>query len=177
MSTCKKIQTSIIVSMLLLTTAAIAYGGLKEVYTIQLTDLNGKSAWLPYIGEFPVIIVYEDFRNVGDSREIYLKTLEKPEYNGRIKLVYISNAAPAWHTPDLLVRCYLREREREYPGVNFFIDSGRDLQKKWRLTDCDRKSVIILVSRDARIIDISYETPGKRSIDRLIERLTDIIDF
>lgn len=164
--------------MLFLSAAAHAgETGLKEVYTIQLTDLNGNSTWLPYIGEYPVIIIYEDFRNIGDNRDIYLKTLGQQPLQDKIKLVYISNTAPAWHMPDFLINLVLRDKEKQYARVTFLIDRNRELQKKWRLLNSDEKSVIILVSRDAEIIDLSYEDPDRSDIKKIMNRLKKMIDL
>ena len=178
MSTCKKPAIIIIIFSLLFTTSASQGDtGLKEVYTIQLADTRGNKAWLPYIGESPVIIVYEDFRNAGNTRELYLKSLEKPEFHKKINLVYISNTAPAWYIPDPLINIYFRRRESQYKNINFMIDSSRSLQRKWRIADTDGKTVIILVSRDARIIEITYKVPEKNEIDKFIDSARELLDF
>lgn len=180
MSTGKKIAASIIISLLLASAAQPAgEPGFKEVYTIQLTDLNGQDAWLPYIGEFPVVIIYEDFRNLDENRELYLKTLKHPEFFNKLKLIYISNTAPAWLTPDRLIFQYFRERkkDKDYMNIRLLIDRERLLQKKWRLPDSDGKSVIILVSSDAEIIDLIYDTPDKSGIEKIFGKLKAILDF
>lgn len=177
MSTCKKTGVLIIVSILLLAFSLSADTGLKEVYTIQLADAHGSSKWLPYIGEHPVIIVYEDFRNAGSTKELYLKSLEKPEFHNKIKLVYISNTAPAWYIPDPLINIYFRKRETRYKNINFLIDNDRLLQKKWRIADTDGRTVIILISRDARIIDITYKVPSKNEFEKFIEGAEKMLDF
>ena len=177
MSTCKKTGVLIIVLILFLASSASADNGPKEVYTIRLADAHGSSKWLPYIGEHPVIIVYEDFRNAGSTKELYLKSLGKPEFINKIKLVYISNTAPAWYIPDLLINIYFKKRETQYKNINFLIDNDRSLQRKWRIADTDGRTVIILVSHDARIIDITYKVPSKNEFDKFIESAEKMLDF
>jgi hypothetical protein len=178
MSTCKK--TVIIITLILLLfciSAASADNSLKEVYTIQLTDAHGNSAWLPYIGEHPVVIVYEDFRNAGSTKELYLKSLENPEFHNKIKLIYISNTAPAWYVPSLLVNFYFQRREALYKSIVFLIDSNRSLQRKWRIADTDGKTVIMLIGRDGKIIDITYKIPAKNEFEQFVENVEKMLDF
>ncbi len=182
MSTCKKLLTPLIALIIILPLLSNAEKqksgkGFKEIYTIQLSDLNGHDAWLPYIGEYPVLIVYEDFSNVGENKKLYLRIMEQEEIRSKVKLVYISNTAPAWLTPDILIRMFFREREHLAKGVTFLIDHNRSLQKKWRLLDADDKSVIILVNRKGEIIDIKYDTPDRKGLDKVIDMMKEMIDF
>ena len=178
MSTCKKIIFITAILSLFCGTAQNAFPQeLKKVYTVILRDTGGKEAWLPYTGEHPIVIIYEDFRNLGDNRELYLKAMKKPELLDKIKLIYISNTRPAWYIPDYFIYRFFREREPMHSRVTFLIDTNRSLQKKWRLLDSDGKSVIILISKEGKIIDIVYHTPGAKGLDRIIESLWSIIDF
>ncbi|HOP30361.1 MAG TPA: hypothetical protein P5120_11690 [Spirochaetota bacterium] len=178
MSTCKKTVIIITLTLLLFCTSAYSEDtGLKEVYTIQLSDTEGRKAWLPYIGEHPVVVVYEDFRNAGSTRELYLKSLEKPGFHNKIKLVYISNAAPAWYIPSPLINIYFRRRESQYKDIVFLIDSSRSLQTKWRIADTEGKTVIMLISRDGKIIDITYKIPGKSELEQFVENVEKLLDF
>jgi hypothetical protein len=178
MSTCKTRGVLFIFFILLFCSSAVSENtGLKEVYTIQLADPGGNSTWLPYIGEYPVIIVYEDFRNAGSTKELYLKSLEKPEFLNKIKLIYISNAAPAWYIPDFLINIYFRNRATRYKDITFLIDTGRALQRKWRIADTDGKTVIMLVSRDAKIIDITYKIPDKSDFAKFLDGAVKMLDF
>jgi len=177
MSTCKKLTVLFTTCFLFIFSVSRAETGMKEVYTIQLSDTLGKRAWLPYIGEYPVVIVYEDFRNAGDTRELYTKSIEKPDLYNKIKIIYISNTAPAWYIPDSMIYTYFRRREKVYSNINFLIDTSRSLQIKWRIADTEGKTVIILVSRDAKIIDIIYKIPEKNEFEKFIDRVTDVLDF
>lgn len=178
MSTCKRTGILLIIYILLFCFSAVSENtGLKEVYTIQLAAPAGNSAWLPHIGEYPVIIVYEDFRNAGSTKELYLKYLEKPEFHDKIKLIYVSNAAPAWYIPDLLINMYFRKRETQYKDITFLIDRDRALQRKWRIADTDGKTVILLVSRDAKIIDLTYKIPDKNEFEKFLDGTLKMLDF
>lgn len=182
MSTCKKLTVFVITLIIILPLPGYvekqkAGKGFKKIYTIQLMDLDGHDAWLPYIGEYPVLIVYEDFSNLGENKKLYLKIVEQDNIRSKVKLVYISNTAPAWLTPDILIRRFFKEREHMAEGVNFLIDTNRSLQKKWRLLDCDNKSVIILISSRGEIIDIKYDTPDRKGIDKVIDRMKEMINF
>jgi hypothetical protein len=72
---------------------------------------------------------------------------------------------------------YFRRRESQYKNINFMIDSSRSLQRKWRIADTDGKTVIILVSRDARIIEITYKVPEKNEFDKFIDSARELLDF
>lgn len=178
MSTCKTRGILLIIFILLFCFSAVSEDtGLKEIYTIQLTDPHGNSAWLPYIREFPVVIVYEDFRNAGSTKELYLKSLEKPEFHNKIKLIYISNRAPAWYIPSPLVNLYFKKREAQYKNIVFLIDSDRSLPRKWRIADTDGKTVILLIGRDGKIIDITYKIPAKNEFEQFVESVEKMLDF
>ncbi len=178
MSTGKKISLLLMLLLLLLTPWQPSNAEeRKTIYTILLKDLNGNNAWLPYIGEYPLIIIYEDFRNIDDNSDLYRKTLKQPQLYEKIKFIYISNTAPAWLTPDPLIYHYFRERENTYSKIKFLIDNNRSLQKKWRLLDSDKKAVIIVVSRDAEIIDIKYISHGRKGIEQVIDRISEIFRF
>ena len=147
----------------------------KKVFTILLEDASGREAWLPYIGEYPVLVIYEDFRCIGDNRALYERIREDAGISGKIKIVHILNMVPVWHTPDFLITHSLKKTGETYPGVTSLLDRERGLQKKWRLLDSNEKSVLIIIKSNSEIEEIWYGAPDKNSMKKIEDKLRGMI--
>jgi len=171
MSICKKILFTILI--VLSTCAAFGEPGVKakKVFTVLLEDTAGKEAWLPYIGEYPLLIIYEDFRCIGYNKELYNRIKNDKSIADKIKIIHILNMVPVWHTPDFLISRSLQKAGEIYPGVISLLDRRRGLQIKWRLLDSNEKSVLIIIKRDSEIEDVRYNTPDKNAIEKIEDKL------
>ena len=171
MSICKNALPAILIILM----PFMAFGGenvkAKKVFTILLEDASGKEAWLPYIGEYPLLVIYEDFRRIGDNRGLYERIRKDTEISGKIRIVHILNMVPVWHTPDFLITHSLKKTGEIYPGVTSLLDRGRGLQKKWRLLDSNEKSVLIIIKSNSEIEGIWYDAPDKNSIKKIEDKL------
>ncbi len=72
---------------------------------------------------------------------------------------------------------YFQRREALYKSIVFLIDSNRSLQRKWRIADTDGKTVIMLIGRDGKIIDITYKIPAKNEFEQFVENVEKMLDF
>lgn len=126
----------------------------RELYTVKLKDINNKSFWLP-IEKKATVIFYNDYRNLTDNRAFYEEIKKYKGLLSKIDLVVVVNLKPAFYIPDRFIRFMLSDDIREGENPQFCFDDSRRLETKWRLKDCDGKSVILIVS-DRRKLKYSH---------------------
>ena len=113
------------------------------------------TCWLPLDSNKFNLILYSDYRNLEENRDFYDAMKKKPEVLKKINPILVINTKPAWYIPDWFMKFRLRKVEKKY-DVSTCFDNSRKLESKWRLKNCDSKSVLILLDKQNRLRYIHY---------------------
>lgn len=122
----------------------------RPVRNVEVQDLDGKTARLPWWGEKNLLIFYVDPEVPKQNNEFitYIeenKRLAGPEMEG----FGIVNLKDAWY-PNSLVRSIADARTAKN-GATILCDPDHWFSSAWRLGDCNDKFVILIVSKDGKL--------------------------
>jgi len=127
----------------------------RELFTVELKNTKDMTCWLPLDSNKFNLILYSDYRNLEENRDFYDAMKKKPEVLKKINPILVINTKPAWYIPDWFMKFRLRKVEKKY-DVSTCFDNSRKLESKWRLKNCDSKSVLILLDKQNRLRYIHY---------------------
>lgn len=127
----------------------------RKVRNVEMQDLNGKKARLPWWGEKNLIIFYVDPDKAKQNHEftVYLeenKRLAGPNIEG----FGIINLKDSWYpVPDSMVR-QIAEARTAKNGATIVCDPDHWLSSAWRLGDCNDHFVLMLVNKAGELVYI-----------------------
>ena len=132
--------------------AAVAQELPRKVTNVELLDLNGKAADLPYFGEKNLMIFYVD----PDRHKQNQAFTEGPEANHRAESPKIHgfgvmNLKDAPMIPNGMARNMARKRT-EKNGAQVFADQNRILSTAWELGDCNNQFVLLFVNTEGELV-------------------------
>jgi|GEM_PF-4283734 len=139
----------------------------KKLFTIQLKDKANRECWLPLSKKKYSLILYSDYRNLDKHRKFYKRIKSKPELLKKLNMILVINMKPAWYIPNWFMRFRLRNVKKKH-NITTCFDESRNLETKWRLRDCDDRSVIILIDRKLNLKYIHYGKGDENLFHKII---------
>lgn len=147
----------------------------RKVENVTIKDLYGNPATLPHWGEKNLLIFYVD-------PDAYLamnknnKFAEELEANCRAAgpEIYgfgIMNFPDTW-LPKNLLRKICRKRV-EKNGATIIDDSEHIFKNSWNLGDCDKKFMLLIVSKEGELVYIlrdEIDDAGKEEFYRIVDQ-------
>lgn len=132
--------------------AAIAQEQPRKVTNVELLDLDGNPAKLPYFGEKNLMIFYVD----PDRHKQNQDFTEELEANHRAQSPKIHgfgvmNLKDAPMVPNGMARNMARKRT-EKNGAQVFADQDRILSTAWKLGDCNNQFVLLFVNTAGELV-------------------------
>ena len=141
------------------------------IYPVILKDAQDREVWLPENQGRNLIIFYNDYRNLTDNKKTYDTLIRRKLVTGSRHLICVVNMKPAWFLPDSFIRYMLQDDVKNSKFTTFLFDDKRKLQTKWRLRDCDYKSVVLMTDKRGRIKFIKYGRMNSIDKTRLVETM------
>ena len=148
-----KMKAIVMLAAFALTATAIRAQELpRKVSNVEVLDLDGKPAKLPYFGEKNLMIFYVDPDRHKQNHEF---TVE-PEQNHRAQgdNLYgfgVMNLKDAPMIPNGMARNMAKKRT-EKNGATVLADENRKLSTAWELGDCNNQFVLMLVSKEGELV-------------------------
>ncbi|MDO4757985.1 MAG: YtfJ family protein [Rikenellaceae bacterium] len=125
----------------------------KQVENVTLRDLNDEAAKLPYFGEKNLLIFYIDPDRHKQNEDFTYEIEENGRASGEnIHGFGIINLKDTM-LPNGIIRSMARKRT-EKNGATVLTDKDRTLQDAWNLGDCNNKFVLMIVSKEGKIVFI-----------------------
>lgn len=122
-----------------------------QVENLELLDLKGKPATLPYFGNKNVLIFYVDPDRAKQNDDFVTDMEENHRAAGEnIEGFGILNLKDTMF-PNGIVRAMARKRT-EKNGATVVADPDRIVAKRWGLGDCNNKFVLMLVSKEGELV-------------------------
>ena len=139
----------------------------RKVRNVEMQDLNGKKARLPWWGEKNLIIFYVDPDKAKQNHEftVYLeenKRLAGPNIEG-FGIVNLKDAV----YPNSLVRKIADARTAKN-GATILCDPDHYISSAWRLGDCDNMFVIMLVNKAGELVYVHKGEMSEEEQQRFI---------
>lgn len=132
--------------------AAVAQERPRKVENVEIKDLNGKPAKLPYFGEKNLMIFYVDPDRHKQNEE-FTFDLEK-NHRAQGDNIYgfgIMNLKDAPMIPNGMARAMAKKRT-EKNGATVLADQERTLSSAWGLGDCNNQFVLMIVSKEGELV-------------------------
>lgn len=122
-----------------------------QVENLELEDLSGEITTLPMWGEKNLLIFYVDPDRHNQNNAFTVEMEENHLAAGdNIYGFGVLNLKDTW-LPNNIVSSLARKRT-EKNGATVIADKGRFLSEKWGLGDCNNKFVLLLVSKEGKLI-------------------------
>ncbi|WP_418983842.1 hypothetical protein [Alistipes sp.] len=123
----------------------------RKVTDVELLDLNGQPATLPYFGEKNLMIFYVDPDRHKQNHEFTVELeenhrAESPEIFG----FGVINSKDSMF-PNGIIRNMARKRT-EKNGALVLADQGRVLSTAWELGDCNNQFVLLFVNKQGELV-------------------------
>ncbi len=143
---------ALLLALTLGASAAAAQELPRKVNNVEVLDLDGKPAKLPYFGEKNLMIFYVD----PDHHKQNSDFTDELERNHRAKgdNLYgfgVMNLKDAPMVPNGMARSMAKKRT-ETNGATVLADQDRILSKAWGLGDCNNQFVLLLVSKEGELV-------------------------
>lgn len=124
----------------------------RKVENVEIKDLNGKPAKLPYFGEKNLMIFYVD-PDRHKQNEYFTIELEENHraQSDRIHGFGVMNLKDAPMVPNGMARNMARKRT-EKNGATVLADENRTLSTAWGLGDCNNKFVLLFVTKEGELV-------------------------
>lgn len=124
----------------------------RKVKNVEVLNLDGNPAKLPYFGEKTLMIFYVD----PDRHKQNQDFTEELERNHRTSSPNIfgfgvMNLKDAPMIPNGMARSMAKKRTESNDGL-VLADEGNVLSKTWGLGDCNNQFVLILVSKEGELV-------------------------
>ena len=157
-----------IVAIFALSTTAEAQSLPRRVRNMEVQDLDGNKARLPWWGEKNLLIFYVDPEVPKQNHEFVSwieenKRLAGPNIEG-FGIVNLKDAA----YPNSLVRKIADARTAK-DGATIVCDPDHWVSSAWRLGDCNNMFCILLVSKEGELVYVSKGEMSKEEQQRFLE--------
>lgn len=157
-----------VVAIFTLSTTAEAQSLPRRVRNMEVQDLDGNKARLPWWGEKNLLIFYVDPEVPKQNHEFVSwieenKRLAGPNIEG-FGIVNLKDAA----YPNSLVRKIADARTAKN-GATIVCDPDHWVSSAWRLGDCNNMFCILLVSKEGELIYVSKGEMSKEEQQRFLE--------
>ncbi len=122
------------------------------VKNVELLDLDGKPASLPYFGEKTLMIFYVDPDRHKQNHDFTVE-LEQ-NHRAESENIYgfgVMNLKDAPMIPNGMARNMAKKRTAKN-GATVLADQGRTLSTAWGLGDCNNQFVLMLVSKEGELV-------------------------
>ena len=132
--------------------AAVAQERPRKVENVEIKDLNGKPAKLPYFGEKNLMIFYVDPDRHKQNEDFTIELEENHRaQSDRIHGFGVMNLKDAPMVPNGMARNMARKRT-EKNGATVLADENRTLSTAWGLGDCNNKFVLLFVTKEGELV-------------------------
>lgn len=123
-----------------------------KVDNVEVLDLQGKPALLPYWGEKVLMIFYvdPDHHKQNEDFTIELEESHRAE-SDNIYGFGVMNLKDAPMVPNGMARSMARKRTAKN-GATVLADQNRILSRAWQLGDCNNQFVLMLVSKEGELV-------------------------
>lgn len=157
-----------VVAIFALSTTAKAQSLPRRVRNMEVQDLDGNKARLPWWGEKNLLIFYVDPEVPKQNHEFVSwieenKRLAGPNIEG-FGIVNLKDAA----YPNSLVRKIADARTAKN-GATIVCDPDHWVSSAWRLGDCNNMFCILLVSKEGELVYVSKGEMSKEEQQRFLE--------
>ena len=157
-----------VVAIFALSTTAEAQSLPRRVRNMEVQDLDGNKARLPWWGEKNLLIFYVDPEVPKQNHEFVSwieenKRLAGPNIEG-FGIVNLKDAA----SPNSLVRKIADARTAKN-GATIVCDPDHWVSSAWRLGDCNNMFCILLVSKEGELVYVSKGEMSKEEQQRFLE--------
>lgn len=157
----------VIVAALAFNIAADAQSLPRPVRNVELQDLNGKKARLPWWGEKNLLIFYVDPEVPMQNHEFISHLEETGRVQGpNIEGFGIVNLKDAVY-PNELVRKIANARTAKN-GATILCDPDHWISSAWRLGDCNNCFVMMLVTKKGELVYVHKGEMDKAEQERFI---------
>lgn len=156
-------KTKLIILIILFTIPILSME--KMVFNISLWDINNNEFWLPLNNKKNTIIFYNDYRKLTENKKFYNRLLKSKKIFKKINVLVIVNMKPALYLPNSFIKFMLADDVKGNKPT-FCFDKSRSLEAKWRLRNCDNKSVIIIISKNKKMKYLHYGKMGNNEIKK-----------
>jgi len=149
-----KIVAMLTAAFALSASAAVAQETPRKVSNVELLDLDGKPAMLPYWGEKNLMIFYIDPDRHKQNEEFTFELEENHRASGpNIYGFGVMNLKDAPMVPNGMARNMAKKRTAKN-GAAVLADQERALSSAWGLGDCNNQFVLMLVSKEGELVFI-----------------------
>ena len=148
-----KLRTIVLLTAFALAaSAAVAQERPRKVENVEIKDLNGKPAKLPYFGEKNLMIFYVDPDRHKQNEDFTIELEENHRaQSDRIHGFGVMNLKDAPMVPNGMARNMARKRT-EKNGATVLADENRTLSTAWGLGDCNNKFVLLFVTKEGELV-------------------------
>lgn len=124
----------------------------RKVSNVEVLDLDGNSAKLPYWGQKNLMIFYvdPDHHKQNEDFTIELEQNHRAQSN-KIHGFGVMNLKDAPMVPNSMARAMARKRT-ESNGATVLADQERALSTAWNLGDCNNKFVLMFVTKEGELV-------------------------
>ena len=124
----------------------------RKVQNVEVLDLDGKPAKLPYFGEKNLMIFYVD-PDRHKQNEDFTVELEKNHCaeSDKIHGFGVMNLKDAPMVPNSMARSMARKRTATN-GATVLADQTHALSTAWNLGDCNNKFVLMFVTKEGELV-------------------------
>ncbi len=124
----------------------------RKVQNVELLDLDGKPAKLPYFGEKNLMIFYVDPDRHKQNEDFTFELEENHRAQGdNIYGFGVMNLKDAPMIPNGMARSMAKKRT-EKNGATVLADQERTLSSAWNLGDCNNQFVLMIVSKEGELV-------------------------
>lgn len=124
----------------------------RKVQNVEVLDLDGKPAKLPYFGEKNLMIFYvdPDRHKQNEDFTIELEQNHRAE-SDNIHGFGVMNLKDAPMVPNGMARNMAKKRTAKN-GATVLADQNRILSTAWGLGDCNNQFVLMIVSKEGELV-------------------------
>jgi hypothetical protein len=128
---------------------------IRKVRNVEMQDLDGKKARLPWWGEKNLILFYVDPDKAKQNHEFTVYIEETKRLVGpNIEGFGIINLKDSWYpVPDSVVR-QIAEARTAKNGATILCDPDHWLSSAWRLGECNDFFVTMLITKQGELVYI-----------------------
>lgn len=124
----------------------------RKVQNVEVLDLDGKPAKLPYWGEKNLMIFYVDPDRHKQNEDFTIELEENHRAEGdNIYGFGVMNLKDAPMVPNGMARNMAKKRTAKN-GATVLADQNRILSTAWGLGDCNNQFVLMLVSKEGELV-------------------------
>lgn len=127
----------------------------RRVRNVEVQDLDGERARLPWWGEKNLLIFYVD-PDVPKQNHDFVSHIEETRrlYGPNIEGFGIVNLKDSWYpVPNSVIR-QIAEARTARNGATILCDPDHWVSSAWRIGDCDNMFVIMLVNKAGELVYI-----------------------